>query len=539
MMASLLLSRALGLVRDMVMAGMFGVDSTTDAYRLAFQIPDLMFYLIAGGALSSAFIPVFSEYLHTEREREAWHIFSVVATVMSIIVVIFIVGAWTFALPLAHFIAPGKPLEDLPLIATMSRILLPAQYAFLIGGLMFGTLYARQVFTVPGLGPNIYNVGIIFGALIISTFMAVPVMGMAWGALAGATVGNLVIPYIVMRKIGGRFTPSLDWKHPGVQKVFRLMLPVILGLSLPGVQGLIMQAFATLHKQEGINTNIYNANLLMQAPLGIFGQSLAIAVFPALTQFFAQQRMDMFRNQVATTIRTVLYITIPVSVFIALAAPQIVAAIFEHGKFTHDNTLVVASCLRYFSLGIAAWCLHPVLMRGFFAVQNTVTPIVLGSLTTVLFVILALSLGTTPLSYLSLPLASSLSAIALVLVMVFALRKRIEGLDMRGILVTVGKSVLASGAFAIVTGAVLLSPLGAMTSQNKFAALGMLLILAFPGLSAYVWLTRKLGMPETAYFDRAIARMKRKKVGDAAPEQIDPSVNAEIDAQISNEEERS
>lgn len=510
MILSLLLSRVLGLVRDMIMAGQFGSDQFTDAYQLAFSIPDLLFFLIAGGALSSAFIPVFSEYLHTEREREAWHIFSVVTTLMSILVIGFIVFAWVFAEPLIQgVVAPGKDDSLTPLIAYMSRIVLPAQFAFFIGGLMFGTLYARQVFAVPGLGPNLYNIGIIFGALVISQLLpaAIPgVVGMSWGALLGAVLGNLVLPFFVMRKLGAHFRPSLDLSHPGVKKVFRLMLPVVLGLSLPGVYALIMQGFGS-YFVHGTNTALRFANQLMQAPLGIFGQSLAIAVFPALTQFFAQQRMDMVRHQVSLTIRTVIYLTVPISAFMAVASPQIVAALFQHGKFTAEDAVVVSNCLRLFSIGIAAWCLHPVLMKGFFAVQTTVTPIVLGTATTAIFVLLVLALWSTPLSYLAMPLASSLSAIALVIMLLWALNKRLEGLDLRGIVETTGKSLLATALFTAVTWGVLQTPLGELSSTNKLWAVAVLLVLMIPGSSVYYAVTKWMKMPETAYLDRAFKRV--------------------------------
>src|SRR5688572_6156218 len=190
MMLSLLLSRVLGLVRDAVMSGMFGQDIYTDAYTVSFMVPDLLFFLLAGGALSSAFIPVFSEYLHTDREDDAWTVFSVVTSVMTLALVALIGAAWIFAEPLSRAIAPGdKMTEVMPLITYMSRILLPAQLAFFIGGIMFGTLYARQVFSVPGLGPNIYNLGIIFGAVALSAFFNPGVIGMSCGALIGAVLG--------------------------------------------------------------------------------------------------------------------------------------------------------------------------------------------------------------------------------------------------------------------------------------------------------------------------------------------------------------
>ncbi len=517
MMASLFLSRVLGIARDTIMAAQFGRGAMTDAYVLAFQIPDLLFFLIAGGALSSAFIPVFSEYLHTQREREAWHIFSVVTTIMALAIGLFVAAASIFALPLTELIAGGKSPELMPLIAQMSRILLPAQLAFFIGGLMFGTLYARQRFVAPGLGPNVYNLGIILGAVVISHFVSPGIVGMAWGATIGAVIGNFLIPLVVMRRLGSHFTPSLDWRHPGVKKVFILMAPVVFGLSLPGVYGIIMRGFGS-YFPDGINTALDLANKLMQAPLGVFGQSLAIAVFPALTQFFAQQRMDMFRAQLGRTMRTVLYITIPISVVMVVLAEDIVALLFQYGKFKGSDTSVVAACVQMFALGIAPWCLQPVLMRAFFSIQSTVKPIVLGTLTTGIFVGLAWILHLSPLGYLGLPLASTLSATMLAVAMLFFIARDIGDIDARGLAVTAGKASLAAVAAGLVlyAGSQLL-PVGSGLGRNLWA----LVRLGGVGLVAgwvYYFVSRKLGMAETEYIDRALARLDRRKRPPAPPE---------------------
>ncbi len=524
MMLSLFLSRVLGILRDTALSAVFGLAHEADAYRLSFQIPDLLFFLIAGGALSSAFIPVFSEYLHTDREEDAWKVFSVVVTVMSIIVIAFIVFAWIFAYPLTYVIAPSAEKDAIrPLIADLSRIILPAQYAFFIGGLMFGTLYARQKFTVPGLGPNIYNLGIIFGALVLSSFFHPGIMGMSWGALIGATLGNLLIPYLAMRKIGIKFKPSLDVKHPGVRKVFILMLPVVLGLSLPGVYSMIMQAFASYYPY-GTNASIDLSNKLMQAPLGIFGQSLAIAVFPALTQFFAQQRMDLYRNQLVSTMRTVLFITIPISVLMFIMAPEIVTVFFAYGKSASKNgasVQMVTESLRLFAIGISAWCLHPVLMRGFFAIQKSLLPIILGTVTTALFVAFLLIFRLTPLGYLGLPLAGSLSAIFLIIMLLIYVGPQIGGLDMKGLGLTLVKSALCATAFGLVLWigkeilpynqevAILGKNLGKYSinfwSMVKVFGLGLV------GAWIYFFAARALKMPETSYFDRVAAKFAKKK----------------------------
>jgi putative peptidoglycan lipid II flippase len=510
MVVSLFLSRILGLVREMVMSGKFGADINTDTYTLAFSIPDLLFFLVAGGALSSAFIPVFTEYYSQDKEQDAWHIFSVVATVMASVVLVFIAVAWIYAEPLARLVAPGKtnPAE-IAEIAFMSRIVLPAQFAFFVGGLMFGTLYARKVFAVPGLGPNVYNLGIIAGALFISNVVTPSIAGMSWGALVGAIIGNLIIPAIVMHRMGSHYRPSFDVSHPGVKKVFKLMLPVILGLSLPGVYDLISRYYGSFYA-PGVNSWLKYANVLMQAPLGVFGQSLAIAVFPALAQFYAKGEMRAYQSQLNSTLRQVLFITIPVSLLMAVASRPIVVAIFQHGQFTAASTSPVAELLSIFSVGVWAWCLHPVLMRAFFAVQHSVTPIVLGTITTFLY------LGTIQalrpiLEYRAIPAASSLSALVLVVMMLVAIQRRIGGVDFAGLAATAGKSVVGGIAFAGVTYALLQLPFIASLQSNKLGSVAVLLAVCLPGIVLYYGIATALKMPEAATLDRAMTRFRRSR----------------------------
>lgn len=514
MMISLLLSRVLGLVRDSIIAAKFGGNlDLTDAFRCAFSVPDLLFFLIAGGALSSAFIPVFSEYLHTDREDDAWKVFSVVASVMAIVTIVFIVLAMIFAVPLVHLTGGGLANRPTPglveLTAHMSRIVLPTQFAFLIGGLMFGTLYARQVFAVPGLGPNVYNLGSITGALVLSSFFTPGIVGMSWGALVGALIGNLVIPGFVMAKMGAKYRFSLDFQHPGVKKVFRLMLPVVLGLSLPGVYALIMMGFGS-YFHTGTNTALEFSNKLMQAPLGVFGQSLAIGVFPALTQFFAQGRMDMVRDQLAKTMATVIYLTVPVAVFMAVMALPISAAMFRQGDFTIESTRQVAECLQWFAIGIPAWCLHPVLMRGFFAIQDTKTPIVIGTMTTVVFVALVFLLKATPLSYRALPLASSISAWVLVTILTLTVGKKIGGLNLAPVISTFGKSVISSIPVGLVAGLVAYTPLAERIVGSKLAQLGSVFLVFMFASWGYFFASKAFRMSETEYVTRAMERVRQK-----------------------------
>lgn len=509
MVFSLLLSRVLGLVRDSVISYYFGRTEFTDAYRLAFQIPDLLFMLVSGGALSSAFIPVFSEYWHTNRQKDAWKVFSTVLTIMSAIVLGFITLCFFLAVPLAKMVAAGKvetnP-ELIPMIARMSQILLPAQYAFFIGGLMMGTLYARKVFSIPGLGPNIYNVGIILGASVVGHYMGRGVEGMCWGATIGAILGNLVIPFIVIKRMGLDFQPSFDTSHEGVRKVFKLMLPVILGLSLPSVFSMIMQYFGSYYP-DGTNSTLDYANKLMQAPLGIFGQSLALAVFPVLTQFHTQGRMDLFRKQLDSTMRTVMYLTVPASVLMAMLAPQLVSSFFKQGAFKLEDVAPTAAALRLFCIGIWAWCLHPVIMRAFYSIHDTKTPVIIGTVTTGIFVALILILKV-PMGYLGLPLAGSIAPIIMVSMMALVLTPRIGGIDIPGLATTLGKAFVGSLAVVAVSAVVIATPLGNL-GQGKIPTLVITLGAFSLSMWGYYFITKALKMPESAYLDRAMNKINR------------------------------
>lgn len=518
MVASLLLSRVLGLVRNTAQAAIFGVGLHTDAYNIAFTIPDMLFMLIAGGGLSSAFIPVFSEFIHTEREGEAWKLFSVVVTFCSIVVTALIVLASVFAGPIGAYMGAGKPHIDemLPMITQMGRILLPAQFAFLVGSLLNATLYARNRFAVPGLSPNIYNLGTIIGAM-LGPALGLGIVGMAWGALFGAIVGNLLFPGVAMIRLGGHFKPSLDLKAPGVGKFFRLLGPVIFGFSLPSVAQLISQKFASPYG-DGMNTVINYSNTLMQAPLGIFGQSLALAAFPVLSQFFAQNRIDLYRSQMNRTIRTVVYLSVPAAIFLGVFAPEIVSLLYGYGRARNASELVsVVACLRVYSIGIVAWSMQPVLMRGFFSLHKTLEPVLLSTGMTALFILLlSLQSPTGPLhlplggAYLCIPWSANIAATLLIVILYFTLQKHVGKLDLAGLGLTLAKASVGGVAMGG-TGWALQRLFPSHPGKIVlFLATGSVFLLTS---WIYLWVTMKLGMPETEYVRRGLDRFKSKFSG--------------------------
>lgn len=446
MMAALLMSRVLGQLRDTVIAAQFGMNAATDVYRSAFAIPDLLFFLIAGGALSSAFIPVFSDYLSKGEDSEAWRVFSVVATVMAIVVTVAVLVCEVFAVPLTRMLRPDWDARMIAETAFLTRIVLPSQIAFFLGGLMFSTLYTREHFLTPAMGPNIYNLGIIVVGLLLARYAGAGLGGYAVGALVGAVIGNLLMPMFTLSRLGIHYRFDLDVRHPGVRKVWRLMLPVILGLSLPGLYGLINGFFAS-YLADGSISALDQANRLMQAPLGIFGQALAIAVFPTLSMLAAQRDFGAYRQTLGRALRNVIFLTIPVSTAMAVFALDVVRVLFQYGRFRPDDSALTAIALVYYCVGIFAWSSLAIVQRAFYALQDTRTPILMGTVATVLFIPLS-GLLASLMGHSGLALATSVGAVGQMLWMLRALHLRVDGIDARGLTRSAGRVVLASGLMA-------------------------------------------------------------------------------------------
>jgi putative peptidoglycan lipid II flippase len=517
-MGSIFLSRVLGLVRDSVMLSTFGVGIEVDAYNQAILIPDLLFMLIAGGGLSSAFIPVFSELLHTNRRKEAWKFFSVVTCVCSAVVLVLIGVAWALAPQIAHSVlknakdSSGHSISAAiePMATNMGRILLPAQFAFLIGSILLGTLYARRQFLAPALAPNVYNVGIIAGA-VIGGHSRLGISGMAFGGLIGALIGNLAMPVLFMSRMEGQFKPSFNLQAVGVKKFFVLLTPVILGFSLPSVCQMLTKVFAAQYP-EGTTSILNQGNTLMLAPNGIFGQALALAAFPVLAQFYANKRMDSYREEINRTIRTVIYLAMPSTALMLALAPQIVHVLYGYGKANHSPQQLeqIGLALRVYSFSVVAWCVQPVLMRGFFSAQKTLYPIALSTGMTGLFIVLAWGCTALHLPALGLAVSSDIAAMILAVILFRALEKEVGKLGFPTIFTTSVKAFggsLAIGIFAFGFG--YLFQTFHLATAKPLEIVELIVTLTF-SLWIYYTVTKAMKMRETKYFERAASKFKSK-----------------------------
>ncbi|MGQ9456560.1 MAG: murein biosynthesis integral membrane protein MurJ [Armatimonadota bacterium] len=509
MMVAILASRLLGLIREMLIARQFGLTPLVSAYTVSFNLPDLLYFFLSSGALSGAFIPVFTERLQTGRQREAWEIFSVIACFMGLVITLTIVLSEVFTAPLVGALAaPGYARKEhkelFELIVYLTRIILPCQLFFFLGGLMMGTLESRQDFRARAAGPVIYNLGIIFGVLVLARWLGIA--GLAWGALLGAFVGNVAYTFYCLNRAGYEFYPSLNLRHPGVKRVGALALPVILGLSLPQIDVIVNRWFATF--VSGIAPAALNyANRLMQVPLGVFAQAAGTAILPTLSAYAARNALDDLRAGVSFGLRVILAINIPASIFMAVMADAVVRTVYMSGEFTAARVSATAVGLTWYSVGIFAWAGQAIVARGFFAMQDTLTPVVLGSLVTIVFVPLNYGLMKV-MGHGGLALATSIAATLHLLALVYFLRRRLRGIEGGKILFSLVKVSLASGVMSIGLYVVRFMVAGVMDVCSREGAALEVVIAMFVASVVYIGILRLLASEELDF----VLQMIRERV---------------------------
>ena len=383
MMVMVLLSRILGVLRDAIIAKYFGRSPLTDAYQAAFTVPDLLFYLLQSGALSSTVVPILTEYRQQGKGKSADNLVSIVASVIFVFIGLLICLMWINARALTIALNLGFDEHTVDLSVPLTRVLLPAQMFFFLGGLMMGVLYSRKQFLIPALGPVIYNAGIIFGGVVLRHWLGIH--GLVWGAIGGAFLGNFLIPLLAVLRLGVRLRPSFDVTHPAAMQVWRMLLPIGLGVSLPNIDQMVNKEFASF-LGKGDTTAIMAAYRLMLLPIGVFAQAMALAAFPTLSAQAAEKNITAMRRTMNQSLRNILFLTVPASALMFLLAEPVVTFLLQSGKFTHADSLVTASALRSLSLGIFAWSCQSLLTRGFYALQNSKVPVISGAIVSVLFV---------------------------------------------------------------------------------------------------------------------------------------------------------
>ncbi|NLL48233.1 MAG: murein biosynthesis integral membrane protein MurJ, partial [Firmicutes bacterium] len=408
-MVAILVSRILGFIRERAVAEVFGRTATTDVFFAAFALPDLMYQLLVGGALSSAFIPVFTQYLAKDDEKEAWYVASVFLNTTSLILFLIMIIGVIFTPSLAPLVGVGFTGEQRELLVLLMRVTFPAVFFTALAGLCMGVLHSYQKFLLPALGPIIYNLGQILGAYLLGPLVGI--MGMAVGTVLGA-LGNFSIQFpSVLKKAKRHYKPVLDFRHPGIRRMVMLMLPAVLGLSISQLNVIVSQNLAST-LETGSIVALRLANRLINFPLGIFAMGISTAVFPTLARLTARGETAEFSRTLSFGLRIVFFITIPSAAGMAFLRVPIVRLLFESGEFFAADTLATAFVLLFYVPGLIAQSALQVTTRGFYSLQDTKTPVKIGFVTVVLNFLLSLAfLQWTNLGAGGLAFAYSLSSI--------------------------------------------------------------------------------------------------------------------------------
>ncbi len=378
---SQLLSRMLGFVRDAVIAARLGASPDTDAYFAAFTIPDLLNYLLAGGALSITFVPLYRRFVAEGREDAGWRLFSNVLTVMAVVLSAAIAVAWVLTPWLVDVVFPEFDAEQRILLARLTRIILPGPLFFVVGGLLTSVEVARQRFWAPAVAPLIYNACIIAGGLLLEPRLGVA--GFSWGVLAGAALGPFLVPLILGRG-HVRYRPHIDLKSPELRRYVALALPLMVGVSLVTVDEWLGRYFA--QGQEGAITWLNNARRLMLVPVALVGQSIGQAALPFLAQYSAEGDDERMHGALRDAIRGAAALATVAAGGVAVTAWAAVALVFERGAYSAMSSTTTGSLLALMSPAIISWSVLAVVLRGFYAREDTLRPMLVNTVTVVLVV---------------------------------------------------------------------------------------------------------------------------------------------------------
>ncbi|MDR1603846.1 MAG: murein biosynthesis integral membrane protein MurJ [Gracilibacteraceae bacterium] len=493
LMGANLLSRLLGFVRESLMAGLFGQTAATDAYNTAFILPDLVYWLLVGGILSAAFIPVLSGFIAAGREEEGWIVVSSVVNMVFILLCLLVIAA-IFAVPaFVAWQAPGFTPENQALTVVLCRILLLQPVVLAFSGITMGVLNSYKIFWPSAAGTVLYNVCVIgCGALGADPERPESISGFAFGVVLGALVNFLVqIPFL--RRVGLRYHPLIAWRHPGVRRILALALPMIVMYALNQLQVVVNTNLASALPPGSVSA-IWYSYRLFQLPVGIFALAIGVAVLPTLSEQAAQRRRREFVHTLSEAIRAIAFLTIPISVFFIVLRTPLIRLLFEHGAFGPDDTATTAIPLLFFALGISAQAVLQILPRGFYALQNTWIPVLLGTVAMALTVALMFLL-IGPLRHGGLALATSIGVVVQDILLFFVLRRKTGGLDGWRILGALARTTLIS----LVMGAAVWqwsSLAGVWWGAGKLAACAILGTSGLIGLFVFIVFAELLRMPE-------------------------------------------
>ena len=501
MLFSGIASKFLALIRDRLLAGRFGAGEELDIYFTAFRMPDLVYGILILGGVATVFLPVFSEYFRKD-EKEGWKLANSVLNSFLLLMVVICGVLAVFTPAVIKLVAPGFSASQQAATVELTRIMFLSPIFFGLSSVFSGILHYFNRFFAYSLAPVFYNLGIIFGIVFFVPFFGLK--GLAFGVVLGALL-HCLIQLPVIKNSGFKYSFFLNFRHPGILKIFKLMLPRTVGTAAYHLNLIVLTAIASTLAAGSIA--IFNfSNNLQYLPVGLFGVSFAIAAFPVLSRSWADKDKRLFLDNFSSSFSQLVFLVVPVSFLIFLLRAQIVRLVLGTGEFGWQDTRLTAASLGLFCLGIFAASLVPLLARTFYSFQNTKTPMAIGVATVVLNIILSflfinllmepgffqesarslLKIGDIgDISVVALPLALSFSGIFQFLALLAFLKKELGGIGAKKILASFQKVVLASFLMAGVVYFSLRAAANLVDMQTFFGILSQTVLSASAGLLAY------------------------------------------------------
>jgi len=505
-----LTSRVLGLIRDQVLAYLFGAGNAMDAFNVATRIPNLMRDLFAEGAMSAAFVPTFTRYLAKNGRSHAWRLGNQLLSALVVATGLIVIAGIIFAEPLTRMLAgsysavPGK----LELTVLLTRILMPFLTLVAAAAALMGMLNSLNRFFTPALSPAMYNVGIIAsGALLVPMMPGLgldPIVAIAIGALVGG-VGQVAIQFPALYREGFRFHFGFTLTDPGLRDVLRLMGPGTLAGAAVQINLLVNMVLATGEGTGAVSWLGY-AFRVMYLPIGLFGVSIAAASLPTVSRHAAHEDLKGMRETISRALRLMLMLNVPATIGLIALGHPIVQLIFERGSFSSIDTLSTTAALLFYAPGLVGYSAVRIAVPAFYALGNSLLPAYISMATVVLNIALNLVLVTL-IGYQGLALGTSVAALANALVLLIVLNRRLEGLNIKQIVTTGVKITIASlvmGAAATLTHSWLLL---SWVSDNFLTRFGSITISIGVGLIVLVLTSRLLRLTE---LDQAWQQLRSK-----------------------------
>jgi putative peptidoglycan lipid II flippase len=471
-------SRILGFIRDMVLARLFGATPAADAFFVAYRVPNLLRELFAEGSMSSAFIPVFTEYQTLKSKRDAWELASAVFTTLLTIVTGITVLGIVAAPGIVWLLAPG--FHDDPAKLGMTTLLTQIMFPYLLfislAALAMGILNSMRAFAAPAFSPVFFNIFIIGCALFLSPTLSEPIFGVAIGVVAGgAAQFAMQLPGLSLRSMlfGFRFEPG----HPGVRRIGSLMVPSLLGLSVTQINITVSTILASFF--AGGPTYLFYGMRLIQFPLGIFGVALATAILPAFSAQAARGALDELRTTLGFGLRMILFIILPAMLGLILLRQPIVHLFFEHGTFTAHDTTETALAVLCYSIGLWAFGGVRIIVSAFYSLQDTRTPAISAAIAVAANLVFSLLLMSS-LGSAGLALSTALAAMVNGGILVSVLHRRLGGIEWGAVGRSSLRVLIASTPLAVVCAWVAAAQL--WTHPGEWMAKSAMLFMAI-GLS--------------------------------------------------------